>query len=87
MTGFMGVKNVQMLSERLSQFVSLCFHQQSALTPCWNCYAEQSFVYFRYNKRDREASGLERRVQVLERQLADLQGRELEKENQVSFQY
>ncbi|GFO46387.1 lamin [Plakobranchus ocellatus] len=36
----------------------------------------------KFNKRDREASGLERRVHVLERQLADLQGRELEKENQ-----
>ncbi|GFS18928.1 lamin, partial [Elysia marginata] len=44
--------------------------------------ADYDDLLAKYNKRDREASGLERRVQVLERQLADFQGRELEKENQ-----
>ncbi|XP_059163455.1 lamin-B2-like [Physella acuta] len=36
----------------------------------------------KFNKRDRDASALERRVQTLERQLAEFQSRELEKENQ-----
>uniref|UniRef100_A0A0B7BDN2 Lamin n=1 Tax=Arion vulgaris TaxID=1028688 RepID=A0A0B7BDN2_9EUPU len=44
--------------------------------------AEYEDLVAKFNKRDREASGLERRVQVLERQLAETQSRELEKENQ-----
>ncbi|CAG5131734.1 unnamed protein product [Candidula unifasciata] len=44
--------------------------------------AEYEDLLAKFNKRDREASGLERRVQVLERQVAESQSRELEKENQ-----
>lgn len=44
--------------------------------------ADYDDLLAKYNKRDREASGLERRVQVLERQLAEFNSRELEKENQ-----
>ncbi|XP_005094526.1 lamin-B1 [Aplysia californica] len=36
----------------------------------------------KYNKRDRDANALERRVQVLERQLAEFSARDFEKENQ-----
>ncbi|BFY98400.1 hypothetical protein BsWGS_01440 [Bradybaena similaris] len=44
--------------------------------------AEYEDLLAKFNKRDREASALERRVHVLERQLAESQSRELEKENQ-----
>uniref|UniRef100_A0A0B7AB85 LTD domain-containing protein n=1 Tax=Arion vulgaris TaxID=1028688 RepID=A0A0B7AB85_9EUPU len=44
--------------------------------------AEYEDLLGKFTKRDREAAALERRVQILERQLADTQARELEKENQ-----
>ncbi|BFZ01480.1 hypothetical protein BsWGS_04519 [Bradybaena similaris] len=44
--------------------------------------AEYEDLLGKFNRRDREAAGLERRVQILERQLAETQSRELEKENQ-----
>ncbi|KAK0070284.1 lamin-B1 [Biomphalaria pfeifferi] len=44
--------------------------------------AELDDLLSKYNLRDRDASALERRVQVLERQLAEFQSRDFEKENQ-----
>ncbi|KAH9518452.1 hypothetical protein Btru_016841 [Bulinus truncatus] len=44
--------------------------------------AELEDLLAKFNQRDRDANAFERRVQVLERQLADFQSRELEKENQ-----
>ncbi|CAL1527291.1 unnamed protein product [Lymnaea stagnalis] len=44
--------------------------------------ADYEDLLAKFNKRDRDASGLERRVQILERQLSEFQSRELEKENQ-----
>ena len=42
--------------------------------------------FYRYNKRDRDATNLERRVQTLERQLAEFQSRDWEKENEVGIE-